>query len=156
MDEAKNNIDIDRKNVVEQKETNKEPTKTLSQEEIETLKKSTQLIEDFGRYLGDEDLGKKWRKTLEQGTNEEISAEYQKLDAFAETFKQFLQERLKAQDQELEMAREIAKQNGEKAAKQRFYELDEYFDKPLSKTNNAQPAITLENAFGVKGPGLGG
>ena len=155
MNKTKNDINIDEKNVIEQKETTKEPTKPLSPEEIDTLKKSTQLIEDFGRYLGDEDLGKKWRKTLEQGTDEEISAEYQKLDAFAETFKQFLQERLQLQEEYAKIAIDLAEQNIKKTH-QHLPELDEYFDKPLSKTNNAQPAITLENAFGVKGPGLGG
>ena len=138
-------MNIDKKNVDEQKETNKEPIKPLSPEEIETLKKSTKLIEDFGKYLGQE-----WKKKLEQGTPEEISAEYQKLGALFEEFRQFLQEREQLQEEEGKRATEMAKQYVGKLDKQYLSELDEYFDKqPLEKKNNI-PSITLENAFGVR------
>ena len=150
MNEAKDEVNIDKKNVDEQKETNKEPIKPLSPEEIETLKKSTKLIEDFGKYLGQE-----WKKKIETGTDEEISAEYRKLGALSGMLEKFLQERLQRQKKKKKIAMDIAKQDIKKNY-QYLPELDEYFDKPFSKTNNVRPAMTLENAFGVKGTELGG
>ena len=145
MSEVKNEVNSDKEGVAEQKETNKELTKPLSPEEIESLKENAHLIEDFGKYLGQE-----WKKKLEQGTPEEISTEYQKLGALFEEFKQFLQEREQLQEEEGKRATEMAKQYVGKLDKQYLPGLDEYFDKqPLEKKNNI-PFITLENAFGVR------
>ena len=94
MSEIKNEVKTDERNIVEQKEASKEKVELLSPEEIEILKNNAKLIEDFGKYLGNEDLGKEWKRKLEQGTDEEISKEYRKLGALSEIFKKFLRERI--------------------------------------------------------------